>query len=116
MDEALPLNQFAVAFKFYLLHFVIYASSLLLFDANTLRYLILGNMSKSAYFTDLLVSPVLITVLRQYYCTCEIVNDGDSLHFLTVENFRLIDINLVNKTMQYFRCQFFDTEIVFYDF
>lgn len=39
MDEALPLNQFAVAFKLYLLHFVIYASSLLLFDANTLRYL-----------------------------------------------------------------------------
>lgn len=39
MDEALSLNQFAVAFKFYLLHFVIYVSSLLLFDANTLRYL-----------------------------------------------------------------------------
>lgn len=58
MDEALPLNQFAVAFKFYLLNFVIYVSSLLLFDANTLRYLILGNISKSAYFTDLLVSPV----------------------------------------------------------
>lgn len=58
MDEALSLNQFAVAFKFYLLHFVIYVSSLLLFDANTLRYLILGNISKSAYFTDLLVSPV----------------------------------------------------------
>ena len=36
--------------------------------------------------------------------------------FLSVENFRLNDINLVDETMQCFRSRLFDTKIVFYEF